>query len=182
MANELLEMIGNIESSKGYNAEFGDKDLALDQMTISEVLDHQVRRRNEGAKSSAVGRYQFIHSTLKDLVDKNPNDLPPDALFNEEQQDKAASILLKRRGMDDYANGDIDEHQFAKNLSKEWASLPNPDTGSSYYDGDGLNKSLTSTDTVFETLRRSKTASAVTDAAQVMLDRQTQERQRGDLL
>jgi muramidase (phage lysozyme) len=182
MADELLEMIGNIESSKGYNAEFGDKDLALDQMTISQVLEHQQRRRNEGAKSSAVGRYQFIHSTLKDLVDNNPRDLPPDAMFNAETQDKAATFLLKRRGMDDYADGTISEEQFAKNLSKEWASLPDPETGRSYYAGDGLNKSLTTPETVFETLRRSKTASAVTDAAQITLDRQNIERQRGDLL
>jgi muramidase (phage lysozyme) len=149
----LLDKIGGVESAKGYNNEYGNKSVPLDKMTLSQVLEHQQKRRSQGAKSSAVGRYQFIHSTLNDIAQKNPKDFPMDALFTPEMQDKAAMLLMKRRGMDDFLSGKMDDHTFAKNLSKEWASLPDPDTGRSYYAGDGLNKSLVSTESIFELMK-----------------------------
>ena len=147
----LLDQIGSIESAKGYDYEFGNKHIPLSEMTIGEVLEHQKRRRKEGARSSAVGRYQFIWKTLNDIAERNPKDFPKDALFTPELQDKAATVLLKRRGLDDYMSGKMDTRTFGKNLAKEWASLPDPDTGSSYYDKDGLNKSLVDVDTILNT-------------------------------
>jgi len=153
---KLLDLIGSIESAKGYNYEFGNREVPLDQMTIEEVLEHQKKRRKEGKPSSAVGRYQFIHKTLEDLARRNPNDLPKDALFTPEVQDKAAEMLLQRRGLSDYEAGNLSDEEFLLNLSKEWASLPNPETGASYYDKDGLNKSLVPVDAVLEAARTVK--------------------------
>jgi muramidase (phage lysozyme) len=153
---DLLDKIGNIESAKGYNYEFGNKAVPLDKMTIGEVLDHQKKRRKAGAKSSAIGRYQFIYKTLEDITRRNPKDFPLDTMFTPDVQDRAATVLLKRRGLDDYTSGNIDENTFAKNLSKEWASLPDPETGASYYDKDGLNKSLVDVDSVLQSVRRTK--------------------------
>ena len=45
--------------------------------------------------------------------------------------------MLKRRGY-----GELGPVDMAREISKEWAAMPNPDTGKSYYAGDGLNKSL----------------------------------------
>ena len=146
----LLDTIGNIESPNGYNIEWGGGTVPLDTMTIQQVLDYQLAQKKAGRKSTALGRYQFKMSTLQDLVRRNPNDLPKDALFDASKQDKAAEFLLQRRGLEDYRSGKIDKAQYAKNLSKEWASLPNPATGLSYYEGDGLNHALTDVDSIYK--------------------------------
>jgi muramidase (phage lysozyme) len=152
----LLKMIGDVESAKGYDFEFGNRPLPLSDMTLHEVLRHQEKRRGEGAKSSAVGRYQFIYETLGDIVRRNPKDFPTDAKFTPELQDKAATLLMERRGLSKYTSGDMDEKTFAKNLSMEWASLPDPDTGRSYYDGDGTNRALTTSKEMTGILRKAK--------------------------
>lgn len=149
---QLLDMIGNIESAKGYNYEFGNKPIDLPNMTLAEVLDHQQNRRKEGSPSSAVGRYQFIHKTLNDIVSKNPKDFPLDTKMTPDVQDALANLLLTRRGVKKYESGELDDHDFAKQLSMEWASLPDPDTGSSYYDKDGLNKSLVGVEDVYQAI------------------------------
>lgn len=157
MIKDLLDFIGNKESELGYNIEFGNKELDLSNMTIQEVIDHQKKRKEEGVKSTAVGRYQFILKTLNDLVYtpegklKNPTDLPPNAKFTPEVQDRAARILLQRRGLDDYLNGKLSSEEFANNVAKEWASMPvvtdmkghvkDIKAGESYYAGDERNAS-----------------------------------------
>ncbi len=134
---ELLDFIGKVESGKGYNIKFGGGSIPLDRMTMGEVLDFQQAWKQRGTKSTAVGRYQFIEKTLRSIVERNPNDFPLDRKFDAAAQDEAATILLKRRGY-----GELGPVDMAREISKEWASMPNPDTGKSYYAGDGLNKSL----------------------------------------
>jgi muramidase (phage lysozyme) len=177
----LLDFIGKIESAKGYNYEYGNKAIDLSNMTIQEVLDHQEKRRKEGAVSSAVGRYQFIHKTLKDLVktkngeEKNPKDLPLNAKFTPELQDKAATILLKRRGLDKYLSGKISPEQFATEIAKEWASIPlvtdmsvvrknkkgdeiqvDLKKGQSFYSGVAGNKSLVDPNELLNVVKNSR--------------------------
>jgi hypothetical protein len=60
--------------------------------------------------------------------------------------------LLKRRGWDAFRAGKLSKRQFAFRLSQEWASLPNPKTGRSYYAGDGLNASSVSAAKVYQAL------------------------------
>jgi len=155
MLNPLLDKIGSIESAKGYNFEYGNTPLDLENMTLGEVLAHQENQISDGKDSSAVGRYQFKRSTLASIVDRNSSDFPMDAKFTPEMQDKAAGILLDRRGYQDFKSGDLSENDFMKNLSQEWASLPDPDTGKSYYDKDGLNKSLVGGDEILNVARSS---------------------------
>lgn len=163
----LLDFIGKVESAKGYDYEYNDKPLDLSNMTIKEVLEHQEKRRKEGVKSSAVGRYQFIYNTLKSLVltdsgkEKNPKDLPLDAKFTPELQDKAATILLQRRGLDAFLAGRMSAEDFSTEVAKEWASMPlikdmtvtrknkqgqeekvNLKKGQSFYSGVAGNKAL----------------------------------------
>lgn len=152
----LLNLIANVESKGNYNAYFGNagnKKIRFTDMTIAEVQEWQQEHVAQGSPSSAVGRYQIINTTLDGLV----RDLRIDRhqKFDEATQDKMAIALLERRGSIDFVNQEIDRQQFAANLAMEWASLPktvgdNPD--SSYYAGDGLNRSLVSKDHVMQAI------------------------------
>ncbi len=127
----------------------------ISTMTINEVFNWQVNaikvyRRKMRSKIgySAVGRYQIVYYTLRDLVDSD--DL--DRIFDKETQDELAFTLLKQRGWTEWARGKISDDRFADALSQEWASLPY-NTGSSYYAGDKHgNRSLVSRDEVMQVL------------------------------
>jgi len=140
----LRDMIGKHESPGGiYDVEYGGGSLDLKNMTIRQVLAHQRAQKQAGVKSTAVGRYQFINKTLDEIVRRNPKDFPLDKKFDAETQDRLADILIERRYKRamSTSGGVYDRTGFAKEISKEWASMPNPSTGKSYYDGDGLNSS-----------------------------------------
>lgn len=142
----LLGLISQAESKGNYNAYFGNagnKSIDFTKMSISEVLDWQSEFVKNGSPSSAVGRYQFLNTTLLDLV--NSLGIDKSTRFNESTQDNLAIKLLERRGSEDYVNDDISKDKFAANLAMEWASLPkvageNPNQ--SYYQADGINKAL----------------------------------------
>lgn len=141
----VLDFIGQPESGGNYNAISGNakNQEPLDTLTVSQVLDLQKHMIGQKDKfpSSAIGKYQFINSTLSGLVKEL--EIDTGALFTPELQDQLAYTLLERRGLSDYRSGKLTKEQFSKNLAMEWASLPLP-SGQSYYDGDGLNKALVS--------------------------------------
>lgn len=106
--------------------------VPISQQTLSKVKSTQLWMVKElRLMSGAVGRYQIINKTLKELQKKLA--LSDEEIFSSEVQDKMAIELLNRRGLSSYLKGDLSLKDFMKNLSKEWASLPNPDTGKSYY-------------------------------------------------
>lgn len=167
---QLLNYIGDMESKAhgGYNNSYGNQAIALDTMTLGEVLEEQEARRKNGEASSAMGRYQIIHKTLKDLTDRNPNDMPLSRVMDKDTQDELAMILLKRRGLDKFKKGEMTEDEFGHQLAMEWASVPLTSdhvtksgkqkgrvrpAGTSYYANDGLNKSLSSTDDAVAAIR-----------------------------
>ena len=150
----LLNLIAEAESNGNYNAYFGNssnKSPEFTAMSINDVQKWQADYIAKGSPSSAVGRYQFLDSTLSGLVaelniDKNQ-------IFNEKIQDKLAAKLLERRGVVAYVNKELPAKQFAGNLAQEWASLPmtiGKDPSKSYYDGDGLNESRVSVNKVLQ--------------------------------
>ena len=166
----LLEFVGQFESKGGdpnivYGGWNGTPDKPITTMTIDEVFalqekmvkDQRAANPNKKA-SSAVGSHQFIKDTLKEEVKKQG--IPGDTIFTAEVQD---SIILGRlknmRGFDKFLSGEMSEEQFATSLSQEFASMPNPATNKSYYDGDGLNSSLVDLQEVLEMLRKLKTSS-----------------------
>ncbi len=151
-AAKLLDFVSGPESGGNYNAVYGNADSSDDLSKYS--LDDIIGRGSQGKASSATGRYQFITGTLKGL--KEELGLSGSEKFTPQLQDKLGLALLKRRGLDDWRSGRIDDKTFAANIAQEWAGLPNPTTGKSAYDGDGLNKSGVSTDAVFRTLGATK--------------------------
>jgi muramidase (phage lysozyme) len=143
----LLDFVAQHESGGNYNAIYGNAGATedLSQYTLNEVL----RKSAEHGKrtgSSAIGRYQFLTKTLKGLKDEL--DLTGNEPFTPELQDRLGYELLRRRGYDKFAAGEIDAATFGSNLANEWAALPKPD-GRSAYHGDSMgNRALTSWDAV----------------------------------
>lgn len=141
---DLLNTIAEGESRGNYNAYFGkanNRTIKFTEMPVGEVLAWQKEYVASGSPSSAVGRYQFIDSTLRGLIQEMNIDI--NAPFDEALQDRLAVRLLERRGVREYLRGKITREELAHNLSKEWAALPrvlgdNPTA--SYYAGDGLNR------------------------------------------
>ena len=112
----------------------------LSAMTIAEVLGWQ-DSIDARYKSEAAGRYQIMEDTLRGLY--RSAGMTGADLFDRAGQDRLATELLRRRGLDMFLDGRLSAEAFANNLAREWASLPmvsGPKKGRSYYDGDGLNK------------------------------------------
>ena len=125
-------------------------------MTIAEVRAWQDSAVKGGAKSSAAGAYQIIRKTLSGLMAVQGLGLGFSDKFDKDNQDKLAIQLLRQRGIDKYLSGAIAENDMIMSLAKEWASLPRPDNGRSYYAGDGLNKAHATVDEVRSALRACK--------------------------
>jgi len=160
-AKILLDLIGKVEAKGDYNTIIGFKQhlLAkpLTQMTTKEVLDQQKTWPSKfKVPSGAAGRYQIIRKTLLSLAVELK--LEANDVFSPEYQDWLGYKLLQRRGYDKWIQGQISDTQFMRNLSMEWASFPVPETGRSYYDGDGINASLVSIATVAAKLKEAKAA------------------------
>ena len=148
----ILEMIAKHESGGDYNVMYGGEQAPLTKMTIGEVIAYQDYLAKQGADSTAAGKYQIIGKTMKDLSRRNPKDFGPERMFDAEAQEWAALTLMNRRGYGKFQKGEMSDEAFALELAKEWASLPDPSTGKSYYEKDGLNKSHHKTEDVLKTL------------------------------
>lgn len=135
----MLNLIGSAEASGDYNLVFGQRGkVPVTDMTVDEVLFHQNDMKSSGSPSTAVGRYQFLQKTLKSV--KKEMGLSGDEKMSPELQDRMAVHLMRRRGLDSYLRGEIDQTHFVNRLAQEWAGLPTT-SGQSYYAGDGLNRS-----------------------------------------
>lgn len=158
----------NTGKANGYGSTTAD----LSSMTVGDILKAQ-----QSGKMGAVGRYQTVNGTLSEA--SRALGLTGAEKFTPDLQDRIFEQYLagaKRKPLQDYINGksnDINAAMLA--ASQEWASLPNPATGRSYYDGDGVNKSRISVDQLRSTLQatrkvgtekgRATNASAPTPAA-----------------
>ena len=137
ISSNLLEMIGKAEGGKiGYDAinrgKAGDTPNGmpgLSNMTVGDVMKLQ-----KDKKVFAAGKYQIIPTTLEGLIKDGV--AKKEDIFNAETQDKLAKELINRR----LAKAGNDPMKQQLELSKEFASIANPYTGSSYYDGKGNNK------------------------------------------
>ncbi|WP_349434251.1 hypothetical protein [Pararhizobium sp. A13] len=157
----MNEIIG-VESGGNYNAFHGNGNnnrVRFTDMTIQQVLDWQKggEWRRLGAGSSAVGKYQFIESTLKDVV--RASGIDPNTKFTPAVQDKLIMHrLFTTRNMKDYLDGKIsDEEMVDKHLATEFAGLKKTD-GRGVYDGDGINKASLSARRTIAALQRFKEA------------------------
>jgi len=153
----LLDFIGETETRRTgieayrtiYRHKQGTLPKPVTDFTLDELLAAQLKwGKNWG--SSAAGKYQIIRATLKGLVAELG--LPGSTKFTPAIQDAMGFALLKRRGWDRFASGQLSLKGYGNELAKEWASFPvlsdmqgahrRLTRGDSYYSGDSLNKSL----------------------------------------
>lgn len=99
------------------------------QMTLGEIL---AWIEATPGQPHAIGRYQFIPSTLARLV--QIAGASPRERFSPEMQDRLADILLQEAGLNTYRSGNMSRLDFMNNLAKIWAGLPNS-SGRSHYHG-----------------------------------------------
>lgn len=162
----LLSFVGSLEAPKGYD-QFENASAKnpppeqLTSMTIGEVMQWQ-DNRIMGAETRAAGRYQltggsdggrtFVQAMRGAGLDENDR-------FTPENQDSMGVYLLNQRGLGSLNADNAD--QFAHELSKEWAILPQVTGASpnaSFYQGVQGNKSGVSPDTVRTVLDRAISA------------------------
>ncbi|MGV3576626.1 MAG: hypothetical protein ACO1O4_15995 [Devosia sp.] len=144
----MMDTLMGGESGGNYNAfhgNGGNQAIRFTDMSIQEVLDWQKSGayKQYGGGSSAVGKYQFINSTLAEVVRKSGID--PNTKFSPAVQDQLIMFrLLDMRGMQDFLDGNISAEQFLDNgLSYEFAGLKSTN-GRGRYDDDGINAGNTS--------------------------------------
>ena len=137
----LQQLIAKLESNNNYNIVVGGK--------IDPDLTKRTVEQNKAIYGNrALGKYQIQYNTFKDAWSGNTN-----IIFSATIQDQTYFKLLNRRKLKEYQNGIISIETFARNLSKEWAALPQGPDNLSYYAGDGKNRALTTWDTVLQAIR-----------------------------
>ncbi|TJZ75579.1 mannosyl-glycoprotein endo-beta-N-acetylglucosamidase [Chitiniphilus eburneus] len=139
----------NRGKSGGYRS--GTEDL--ERMTLAQVMQAQ----KEG-KFNAAGRYQVIGSTLAEAV--KTMKLQGGEKFDRSLQDRIFSEYLvghKRRAIADYLSGKSENLEAAiRAAAMEWASVADPHTGKSYYDGMANNRASISADQMAQALKNSR--------------------------
>ena len=104
------------------------------QMTLGQIK--RWIKRTPG-QPHAIGRYQFIPSTLASLMRRTG--LSENTRFTPAVQDRLADVLLRDAGLDNFLAGKISRTRFMNNLARIWAGLP-LHTGKSAYHGYAGNR------------------------------------------
>ena len=122
--------------AEGYDTLFGHADskdtpfkgMKVTNMSVGEVLDfvefggewHTYNKREHGKNTTALGKYQIVGDTLRDLAANGHlkrMGITSDTKFDRDTQDKIATYLARRRVV-----GKSDK-QARKELVKEWQGL-----------------------------------------------------------
>ncbi len=149
----LLDIIGQ-DWNWNYNAinwQPNQSEFKFTEFSLRDILNHQRKVRNNWWQS-AIGKYQFIYKTLKEMIIRYNIDL--DLKFSEAVQDKLAILKLKERGVDRFLDGGFSPNPkenrdlFQLSLSKEWAILPKNHSNESFYKGVWNNKAGISNNTI----------------------------------
>ena len=119
-AKSYDSMFGNAESVDGKF--LGMEITAMPMSAIFDLTelngDFHKRNLELGHDTTAVGKYQFVGNTLRDLRDRGILEelgINENTIFNEETQDKIAVYLVKRRVKPEYSLAKAREE-----MAKEW--------------------------------------------------------------
>jgi conjugal transfer mating pair stabilization protein TraG len=153
---ELLNFIARYESGGDYNIMVGGKRGNLTGMTVGEVLNMQKDMRARGHESTAVGRYQYIRSTLADTAAQMSMDINS-TKFDEKTQDALAIQTLRTIGLEKWLDGKLDDGAFLNKVAQIWAGIPKTSGGSAHA-GVGSNKAGVGADVALNTLQDIRTA------------------------
>jgi hypothetical protein len=119
------QIVGNGARLEAYktakNRLFGDPNIELTEMSVDQVMTLQSWLISQYGYSAS-GKWQNLHSTLEWM--KEVGVVNGDQLYDKQTQIDIAIYSFKHRGMDDYLQRDMAITEFAKSLSKWYASLP----------------------------------------------------------
>lgn len=158
-ANSLADLIGRGEgdyNSVNLGQAGGNRSSTrdLENMTVAEVMAAQDRR-----EFNAAGRYQLIRKTMREAV--KGLGLSGEEKFDKTTQDKLFNYLIttKRPAIGKYLSGESNDlHAALKSAAMEWASVADPDTGRSYYEGVGNNRASISAGEMAAMLKKQRAA------------------------
>lgn len=146
----ILDMIAKAESTGGsYESAYPNTTVpGLTDMTVGQVMLMQKDRASRYG-SSAIGRYQFMPQTLKNMEKQGILDF--NDKFSPENQDKWALALADQVGLSAFKSGKMTADQFADRLGGIWAGLP-LSSGQSAHAGTLNNKATISRSEVLTAL------------------------------
>ena len=138
-ASRIRDIIASAEAGRaGYDAVVWAARIKTPKpptaMTVGEIFDWIAATPNQ---HHAIGRYQFIPSTLRRLV--TLTGAGREQPFSPAYQDQLADILLAEAGLHAFHARQIGRATFMNNLAKIWAGLPNT-SGRSHYHGISGNR------------------------------------------
>lgn len=108
------------------------------QMTLA-MIDRWTRATP--GQPHAIGRYQFIPSTLRSLTKRAG--YSKTTVFTPKVQDRLADYLLIDAGINSFAEGKLSRTQFMDNLALIWAGLPLRNGKSAYHNYAGNRATVT---------------------------------------
>jgi muramidase (phage lysozyme) len=139
----VLNLIGTSEGTdkgRGYNETLGYGaytggpvnlvGMTLDQ--IDKLQTKMLQHPKNKLRSSALGRYQIIRTTLRAI--REQLGLTGNEMYDAEMQDRLGCYLLGQRGIDKWLAGRLSLDTLIRNLAQEWASIPKPDGKGHYAD------------------------------------------------
>jgi len=137
---QVLDLLASCESNGYYNIVFRKGKVnkrinGLENATIAAVMTFQVelKKQNGARGSDAVGRYQYVGGTLKEMVEIMGLNKTV-TRFSPETQDSIATADMRRRcDLDKWLAGSISHIDFLEKLSRVWAGLPCPSKGGKSY-------------------------------------------------
>jgi peptidoglycan hydrolase-like protein with peptidoglycan-binding domain len=137
---------GNYNSfNRGRAGDAGGKEIDFSKMTVAEVMRRQDLPSGNPDRLFAVGKYQVIPGTMEEAVKALKID--PNQKFTPQLQERIFADYLideKRPAVRDYITGKTGPEGLGKAqlaLAQEFASVADPRTGKSYYDGDSAGNS-----------------------------------------
>jgi hypothetical protein len=139
IGERLRHLIGHAEAgAAGYDAiNYGAKRLPSRKPTDLTLGEIYAWIDATPGQPHAIGRYQFIPSTLKRLAQKVG--AAPHEQFSPRLQDLLANELLAEAGLNAFTDGVMPRRKFMNNLAAIWAGLPNS-SGQSHYHGYAGNR------------------------------------------
>ncbi|TCO72473.1 hypothetical protein [Rhodovulum euryhalinum] len=142
-AERIRDLIAKAEAGpKGYDAvQHGARIGPPRRPTDMTIGDIYAWIKATPGQPHAIGRYQFIPSTLRRLVAELG--LDERTRFSPAVQDRLADVLLEDAGLSDLLAGAIDRRAFMNNLARIWAGFPNS-SGKSHYHGLAGNRATMS--------------------------------------
>lgn len=108
------------------------------QMTLAEI--NRWTRATPG-QPHAIGRYQFIPSTLRSLIRRAG--YSKNTVFSPKVQNQLADLLLVDAGINRFIAGKLSQTRFMDNLALIWAGLPQNNGRSAYHNYAGNRASIT---------------------------------------